>query len=87
MCRGPLRDTNRYNRIVRQGLIEESTKKFISRANQQYLQIEQRLYEEEKRLQKNTETGRIVLQQPSGAQITEGLLAANEIRLEKSQAH
>ena len=85
--RGPLRDINRYNRIIRQGLIEEATKKFISWANQQYLPIEQRLYQKEKRLQKNADTGRIVPQQPSGAQITEGLLAANDIRLEKSQAH
>ena len=29
MCRGPLPDINQYNRIVRQGLIEEVTKKFI----------------------------------------------------------
>jgi len=29
MCRGPLPDINQYNRIVRQGLIEEATKKFI----------------------------------------------------------
>ena len=87
MCRGPLRDINRYNRIVRQGLIEEATKKFISWANQQYLPIEQRLYEEEKRLQKSADIGRIVPQQPSDAQIKEGLLAANDIRLEKSQAH
>lgn len=87
MCRGPLRDINRYNRIVRQGLIEEATKKFISWANQHYLPIEQRFYEEEKQLQKSAKTGRIILQQPSGAQITEGLLAASDSRLEKSQAH
>ena len=45
------------------------------------------MYEEEKRLQKSANTEGIVPQQPSGAQITEGLLAANDIRLEKSQAH
>ena len=52
MCRGPLRDISCYNRIVRQGLIEETTKRFIFWANQQYLPTEKRLYEEEKRLQK-----------------------------------
>ena len=30
MCRDSLRDINRYNRIIRQDLIEETTKKFIS---------------------------------------------------------
>ena len=33
MCRSPLRDINRYNRIVRRGLIDESTKKFILWSN------------------------------------------------------
>lgn len=33
MCRGPLRNINRYNRIVRRGLIDEATRKFIVWAN------------------------------------------------------
>jgi len=28
-CRGPLRNLNRYSRIVRRALIDEATKKFI----------------------------------------------------------
>ena len=87
MCRGPLCDINRYNRIVRQSQIEEATKNFISGANQQYLPLEQRLYEEEKRLQQSAGTGEIVTQQPSGAWITESPLAVNDIRLEKYPAH
>ena len=62
ICRGSLRNINRYNRIVRQSLIEEATKKFISWANQCYLPLEQRLYEEEKRLQRSIEIGDIVPQ-------------------------
>ena len=87
MCRGSLRDINRYNRIVRQSLIEEATKKFISWANQHYIPLEQRLYEEEKRLQRNVDTGEIVPQKPSGGESTESPLAANVIRLEKSAEH
>ena len=52
LCRGPLRNVNRYNRIVRQGLIEQATQKFISWANRQYVPLAQRFDEEEKRLQK-----------------------------------
>ncbi len=33
MCRGPLRNINRYNRIVRQGLMEQASRKFVSWAN------------------------------------------------------
>jgi len=87
MCRGSLRDINRYNRIVRQSLIEEATKKFISWANQHFLPLEQRLYEEEKRLQRSVVTGAIVPQQPSGKESTKSQPAANFIRLEKPVAH
>ena len=87
MCRGPLRDIYRYNRIVRQSLVEEATKKFISWANQQYFPLEQRLYEEEKRLQQSANTGTIVPQQPLGTQIVESPLAIDIIRLEKSLAY
>ncbi|KAI9821505.1 MAG: hypothetical protein M1832_003353 [Thelocarpon impressellum] len=51
MCRGPLRDINRYNRIVRQKLIEAGTKRFITWANQRYVPLEKELYAEEGRLQ------------------------------------
>ena len=87
MCRGTLRNINRYNRIVRQSLIEEATKKFISWANQRYLPLEQRLYEEEKRLQQSVDTGEIVPQQPSGRENAESLLPVDDIRLEKSAQH
>jgi len=36
---GSLRDINQYNRIVRQGLIEEATKKSISWANQRIFRL------------------------------------------------
>ena len=54
VCRGSLRNINRYNRIVRQGLIEAATKKFITWANREYLPLEQDLFDEEKRLQRTT---------------------------------
>ncbi len=39
-CRGPLRDLNRYSRIVRRALIDESTKKFIVWANLKFVNFE-----------------------------------------------
>ena len=85
MCRGSLRDINRYNRIIRQGLLEQATKKFISWANQQYLPLEQRLYEEEKRLQQSVNET-IPLQDTDGRN-TESASAARDIRLNKSPSH
>ena len=38
-CRGPLRNVNRYSRIVRRALIDESTKKFIVWANQEFVSL------------------------------------------------
>ncbi len=34
LCRGPLRNINRYNRIVRQSLMEQASRKFMSWAFQ-----------------------------------------------------
>jgi hypothetical protein len=35
-CREPLRDIHRYNRIVKHALIDESTKRFVSKAHHDY---------------------------------------------------
>ena len=47
MCRQPLRDIHRYNRIVKRGLIDESTKRYIIWANNSFVPLEQRLHEQE----------------------------------------
>lgn len=38
-CRGPLRNINRYSRIVRRALIDEATKKFIVWANMTFIPL------------------------------------------------
>ncbi|OCL12491.1 hypothetical protein AOQ84DRAFT_419589, partial [Glonium stellatum] len=38
-CRGPLRNLNRYSRIVRRALIDEATKKFIVWANMKFIPL------------------------------------------------
>ncbi|KAI4140187.1 MAG: hypothetical protein L6R39_005901 [Caloplaca ligustica] len=38
-CRGPLRNLNRYGRIVRRALIDEATKKFIVWANKGFIRL------------------------------------------------
>ncbi|KFZ11230.1 hypothetical protein V502_07660 [Pseudogymnoascus sp. VKM F-4520 (FW-2644)] len=42
-CRGPLRNLNRYSRIVRRALIDESTKKFIVWANLGFIPLVTRM--------------------------------------------
>ena len=43
MCRMPLRNINRYGRIVRRAFIDEATKKFIVWANSTFVPLTQRL--------------------------------------------
>ncbi|KAH8663361.1 hypothetical protein BGZ60DRAFT_489915 [Tricladium varicosporioides] len=38
-CRGPLRNLNRYSRVVRRALIDEATKKFIVWANLEFIPL------------------------------------------------
>lgn len=50
MCRFPLRNIHRYNRIVKRGLIDQATQRFIVWANAQFVPLERRLHEQEGRL-------------------------------------
>lgn len=50
MCRAPLRNINRYGRIVRRAWIDEATKKFIVRANDQFVPLASKLEQVEARL-------------------------------------
>ncbi|KAK4984361.1 hypothetical protein LTR50_006657 [Elasticomyces elasticus] len=49
-CRGPLRNIPRYGRIVRRALLDESTKKFITWSNLEYVPLVENLIEEQERL-------------------------------------
>jgi hypothetical protein len=49
-CRGSLRNLSRYGRLVRQALLEESTKKFIAWSHSQAVIFEKRLLDEQERL-------------------------------------
>lgn len=50
MCRMPLRNINRYNRIVKRGLIDEATKRFILWANARFVPLAARMTNEEEQL-------------------------------------
>ncbi|PQE31572.1 NF-X1 finger and helicase domain protein [Rutstroemia sp. NJR-2017a WRK4] len=54
-CRSPLRNLNRYNRIVRRGLIDESTKKFIVWSNKNFIPLFNRMEAVEAELRKTAE--------------------------------
>jgi len=47
ICRAPMRDIHRYNRIVKRGLIDEATKRFIVWANGTFVPLEGQLHERE----------------------------------------
>ena len=56
MCRMPLRNINRYGRIVRRAFIDEATKKFIVWANSNFVPLTQRLADIEGKLAHAKET-------------------------------
>ncbi|KAK0716812.1 hypothetical protein B0T26DRAFT_811960 [Lasiosphaeria miniovina] len=51
-CRGSLRNISRYGRIVRRGMLDEATKRFIGWSNTKYLSLADRLVTEQGKLQK-----------------------------------
>ena len=51
LCRKPLRNINRYGRIVRRAWIDEATKKFIVWANAQFVPLASRMEQAEAKLQ------------------------------------
>lgn len=58
MCRFPLRNIHRYNRIVKRGLIDQATQRFIVWANAKFVPLEGQLHAEEERLKlANTKLG------------------------------
>ncbi|MCJ1286467.1 hypothetical protein MMC26_005812 [Xylographa opegraphella] len=53
MCRSPLRNINRYGRIVRRAWIDEATKKFIVWANARFVPLASRMEQAEAKLRKS----------------------------------
>ncbi|MDI1487639.1 MAG: hypothetical protein OHK93_006909 [Ramalina farinacea] len=51
LCRGSLRNLNRYNRIVKRALLDESTKRFITWSNAQFVPLTVQLQKAEKDLE------------------------------------
>jgi len=53
MCRSPLRNINRYGRIVRRAWIDEATKKFIVWANSQFVPLASKMEQAEAELRES----------------------------------
>ena len=68
MCRAPLRNINRYGRIVRRGWIDEATKKFIVWANSRFVPLAAKMEQAEARLR-----GPITASQGSRSQLPSAL--------------
>jgi hypothetical protein len=59
ICRGPLRNINRYSRIIRRSAIDEATKKFISWSNEEIIKHADMLHIIQGRLSENQDVDQI----------------------------
>lgn len=59
MCRSPIRNINRYSRIVRRAWIDEATKKFIVWANASFGPLAARMKEQEEKLRASRNEGKL----------------------------
>ncbi|KAI1090551.1 P-loop containing nucleoside triphosphate hydrolase protein [Rostrohypoxylon terebratum] len=57
-CRGSLRNISRYGRLVRQALLDESTRRFICWYQTQFNMLEQRLIDEQQKLESQKNAGK-----------------------------
>jgi hypothetical protein len=55
-CRAPLRDIDRYNRIVKLALLDEATRRFVSHANSSYAQLVDEVAKQEAALESERKT-------------------------------
>ncbi|RFU27389.1 Adenosinetriphosphatase/Nucleoside-triphosphate phosphatase, partial [Scytalidium lignicola] len=78
-CRGPLRNLNRYSRIVRRALIDESTKKFILWANAGFIPLVTEMQEIEAELRES------IKQDHHHIEAESGTTSAEPIRLRKTR--
>ncbi|KAI9712972.1 MAG: hypothetical protein M1812_006719 [Candelaria pacifica] len=87
VCRSPLRNINRYGRIVRRGLLDESTKKFITWANAQFYPLTERMHVEEHNLRERDDEHSAFRQRGEGLnRATLASAARRSIRLEGSRS-
>lgn len=77
LCRAPLRNINRYGRIVRRAWIDEATKKFIVWANDRFVPLASKLEQAEARLREP-----VSKDQTSDSRLS---LALNRLSLEPMQ--
>ncbi|KAL9598764.1 MAG: hypothetical protein Q9219_004261 [cf. Caloplaca sp. 3 TL-2023] len=65
LCRKPLRDINRYGRIVRRAWIDEATKKFIVWANARFVPLATRMEQAETQLRESVDERQRIQSQTS----------------------
>ncbi|KAK6213071.1 hypothetical protein QIS74_09073 [Colletotrichum tabaci] len=65
-CRGSLRNISRYGRIVRRGLLDESTKKFTSWSQSKWQALSKALLDAQDALQSTDRTDFVMPAEPSG---------------------
>jgi hypothetical protein len=81
-CRGPLRNLNRYSRIVRRALIDEATKKFIVWANMEFVPLVTKMQEIEAELREITRGS-----QKSSEKVSPETPLSEPLRLKGSRDH
>ncbi|MCJ1229379.1 hypothetical protein MMC12_006045 [Toensbergia leucococca] len=81
MCRAPLRNINRYNRIVKRGLLDEATKRFIVWSNAKYVPLTDRMFQEEERLKSDKIVMNGLDQDTNGASFFSVLTEDNKLHI------
>lgn len=82
ICRFPLRNIHRYNRIVKRGLLDQATQRFIVWANAKFVPLEAQLYSQEERLKSADSTLTASRDGYSGEHLGEGM---QTIRIERTR--
>ncbi|KIW92145.1 uncharacterized protein Z519_07129 [Cladophialophora bantiana CBS 173.52] len=86
-CRGSLRTISRYGRIVRRGLIDDATKKFITSANQQFLPLYKSVHQHQADLVRSVKDGQPIKHKPDPEKVALSGGRKEQIKLIFKVAH
>ena len=79
LCRIPLRNINRYGRIVKRAFVDEATKKFIVWANSSFVPLAKQLVELEKRLASTFKDHEAIARPPAGPITKESVVLKGDV--------
>lgn len=82
LCRMPLRNINRYGRIVRRAFVDEATKKFIVWANSSFVPLAKQLVDLEERLASTSKDHEAIARPPAGSITKESVVLKGDVKFQ-----